>query len=98
MTISNLVMPTGLQYTVNHEIGLQIKRNLGRGIHMSYQVYNSSLVGRRVLVKDDSSLASVVQDGSQVAVPFLAVRKDQEPNLVTVVKFDDVVILGEVQS
>ncbi|MGG1757749.1 hypothetical protein ABEQ76_10275 [Bacillus velezensis] len=97
MTISNLVMPTGLQYTVNHEIGLQVKRNLGRGIHMSYQVYNSSLVGRRVLVKEDSSLASVVQDGSKAVVPFLAIRKDHQPNLVTVLRLHETVIVGEVQ-
>lgn len=82
----------------SNNFGLQIKKDLGKGVNMTYQVFNQSLVGRRVLLRECSRLASVVQDGSHSAVPFLAVRKDHEPSFVTVLKLDEVVIVGEVQD
>lgn len=89
--ITSKAMPMGLQKT-----GLQIVKK--GAVTMSYMVYNNSLVGRRVLLKDLSRLASVVQDGSNHITPFLAVRTDNEPNFIHVVKMDDVVIIGEVQK
>lgn len=92
-----ITMPNGLQYTDRHDFGLQVKKDLGKGVTGMYEVFDKSLVGRRVLVKEDSSLASVVQDGSKAVVPFLAIRKDHQPNLVTVLRLHETVIVGEVQ-
>jgi hypothetical protein len=86
-----LITSNGLQYK-----GLQIVKEGGLVTKM-YSIYNDSLVGRRVLLKDLSRLASVVQDGSLTVTPFLAVRTDNEPNFIRVVSLQDVVIIGEVQ-
>lgn len=87
MTISR-----GLQ-----DIGLQLLTK-ERGVTAMYTIYNNSLVGRRVILTDLSTLASVVQDGSHAVTPFVIVRTDNEPDFVRVVKLKDVVIIGEVHS
>lgn len=70
----------------------------GGAVNMSFKIYNDSLVGKRVCVKDKGILATVVQDGSHAVKPFVVVRLDNEPDMLTVYSLDDIVIIGGVQS
>jgi hypothetical protein len=87
----SLITSNKLQY-----YGIQFVK--GGTVDMPFKIYNDSLVGKRVVVKDKGRLATVVQDGSHTVKPFVVVRLDNEPDMLTVYSLDDIVVIGGVQA